>query len=161
MEGFSNDNYIINQEFFGAYRYRTMSSKYNGCGWIAAYNLRKALGQQVSFTDVLEEMDSMHKIKMRGPTLMRVMRKYMKKYIPNFKEAHGKSNSILAAKQSKAGIFRYYEEYIPHFVTFVKQDDGLYRFFNVNEGEMQDFCSSIDDFAKVHFNFGTYIALTV
>lgn len=158
MNGFSSDNFIIDQDCFSQYPYRGIKSSRNGCGWIAAYNLRLALGQNVNFDDVRHEMDFMHKRKMPGPTKMSVMRKYLKRYAPNFKETHGRKEVIEQAKRSRAGIFRYYEEKIPHFVTFIKQDDGFFRFFNVNDG-MEDFCSDIDDFASKHFVFGTYIIL--
>ena len=160
MNGFSNDNYIIDQDYFGEYLYRTIKSSRNGCGWIAMYNLKHYLFKENDFDSIRKEMDAMHKIKMPGPTKMSVMRKYFKKYIPNFKEFHGKSQVIEQAKKSEAGIFRYYEEKIPHFVTFVKQNDGLYRFFNVKDG-LEDFCTTIDDFASKHFTMGTFFVFVV
>lgn len=158
MNGFSEDNYIICQDCFEDYEYRTIQSSLNGCGWIAAYNIRLAMGQSVYFDDVRKEMDAMHRIRMPGPTVMRVMRKYLERYAPNFREYHGKKECIKAAKASKMGMFRYFEEGVPHFVSFVKQTDGAFRFFNVNDG-MEDFTASMDDFTAAHFKSGYYIAL--
>ena len=39
-EGFSPDGYICDQDCFSSVRYRTMRADINGCGWIAAYNIR-------------------------------------------------------------------------------------------------------------------------
>ena len=160
MEGFSEDKYIICQDYFKDYPYRTVQSSRNGCGWIAAYNLRLALGQDVYFDDVRAEMDEMHKFRVPGPTVMPVMRKYLKKYVINFRETSGKANVITAMKYARAGIIRYYEEGIPHFVTFVRQPGGKFRFFNVNDG-MEDFCATVPDFASAHFKRGSYSVFTV
>lgn len=160
MDGFSKDNYIVDQDYFGKYSYRTVKSSRNGCGWIAVYNLKHYLFGETDFDSIRNEMDAMHKIRMPGPTKMTVMRKYLKRYIPNFKEYHGRQKVIAIAKKSSAGIFRYYEEKIPHFVFFYKQNGAVYRFMNVNDG-LEDFCSTIDDFAKSHFVFGTYILLVI
>ena len=43
MNGFSDDGYIIDQDYFDEYEYRTMQASINGCGWIAAYNIRHFL----------------------------------------------------------------------------------------------------------------------
>lgn len=159
---FSDDGYIIDQDLFTDVLYRTTLSSYNGCGWIAAYNLRHALGHDVDWDDVRLEMDRMHKVRIPGPTLMRVMRKYLGRYVPDFTETAGKQEAVLLAAQSKAGIFRYREEAIPHFVTFVKVPDSeqTYRFFNVND-EIVDANIDMFLFAREHFISGSVIALTV
>ena len=38
-DGISPDGYIVDQDCFSSVRYRTMRADWNGCGWIAAYNL--------------------------------------------------------------------------------------------------------------------------
>ena len=88
--GFSEDGYIIDQNYMGRYRYRTMPSNHNGCGWIAVYNLRKFLGHDVSYEEVWKEMDEMHTVRVPGPTTMKVLREYLQKYIPEAKEAYGR-----------------------------------------------------------------------
>ena len=73
-EAFSSDGYITDQDCFSSVRYRTMPADNNGCGFIAAYNIRHALGHAVEWDDVLAELDAMHTLRIPGPTLMRVMR---------------------------------------------------------------------------------------
>ena len=160
-EKFSKDGYIIDQDLFDRnYPYRTMPSAWNGCGWIAAYNLRHALGDPVWFDDVRAEMDAMHRLRIPGPTLMRVMRAYLDKYLPGWKETNGREEAAEAAAKSTAGIFRYTEGGVPHFITFVRQDDGCFRFFNVND-DIIDEVMPMEKFTREHFLGGSVIALTV
>ena len=159
-EGFSSDGYIINQDCFSSVRYRTITSDMNGCGWIAAYDLRRALGHTVSWEEVLAELDSMHRLRIPGPTLMRFMREYLDRYVPGWVETAGREEAIAAALESRAGIFRYQEEHVPHFVCFIRQEDGNFRFFNVADG-LEDSIMPMERFAREHLTHGTVIALTV
>ena len=159
-QGFSQDGYIIDQDCFHALRYRTMPANINSCGPIAAYNLRRFLGQDPDFSQVLGELEGMHLWNVPGPTLMTVMRPYLQKYVPDYRETVGREEAAQAAKDSFAGIFRYQEGHEPHFISFVRQPDGRFRFFNVADG-LEDSVMSMEDFAKEHLLHGTVIALTV
>ena len=163
LQGMSPDGFATDQDMFTEFPYRTVTTDYNGCGWLAVYNVRHALDP--GFTDleaVRSEMDAMHTIRVPGPTLMRVMRAYFRKYFTNWKETTGRSAAIEAAKMSPVGIFRYHEAHIPHFITFIRQPDGQYRFLNVDDTPNGgDFIEPMDDFASKHFTFGNVIALTI
>ena len=159
-DGISSDGYIIDQDCFSSLRYRTMRADINGCGWIAAYNLRHALGQDVEWDEVRREMDAMHTLRVPGPTLMRVMREFLNRYVPGFRETAGKEEAAAAMRECDAGIIRYHEGHEPHFVSFIRQPDGQFRFFNVTDG-LEDTVMSSDDFASGHLLRGTVIALTV
>ena len=159
-EGFSPDGFITDQDCFSGVRYRTMSADNNGCGFIAAYNLRHALGHAVEWDDVRAELDAMHTLRIPGPTLMRVMREYLDRYVPGWVETDGRDEAIAAAESSRAGLFRYHEGHVPHFVSFVRQEDGRFRFFNVNDG-LEDFTATMEQFGREHFTRGAVIALTV
>ena len=102
----------------------------------------------------------MHTLRIPGPTLMRVMREYLGRYVPDYEETAGREEAVEAARKSKVGIFRYNEGREPHFVSFVRQPDGNFRFFNVTDG-MEDTVISMDAFAEEHLLRGTVIALTV
>ena len=159
-EGISSDGYIYDQDCFSSVRYRTMPADWNGCGWIAAYNLRHALGHTVFWDDVRKEMDDMHTLRIPGPTLMRVMRQYLERYVPGYRETAGRIDASSAAENSSAGIFRYTEGNVPHFICFVRQADNRFRFFNVND-DMDECILPMRQFAEEHFLRGTVIALTV
>lgn len=159
-EGISADGYITDQDCFSSVRYRTIPANINGCGWIAAYNLRHYLGHDVPWDDVLREMDRMHTLRAPGPTLMRVMREYLTKHVPGFRETVGRKEAVKAAAASRAGIFRYTEGREPHFIAYIRREDGLFRFFNVSD-DIEDGAMPMEQFGREHFLRGTVIALTV
>ena len=158
--GFSAEGYIIDQDCFFDFRYRTIPANLNGCGWIAAYNLRKFLGHEVSFDQVRQELDGLHFLRVPGPTLMCVMRKYLARYVPQCRETVGRDAALAAAQRSRAGIFRYREGHEPHFVSYIRQENGLFRFFNMAD-DFEDCAMTMEQFIAEHCAPGTVIALTV
>ena len=159
-EGFSADGYIIDQDCFHSLRYRTMPADINGCGWIAAYNLRRCLGQEADWREVLRELEGMHLWNVPGPTLMTVMRAYLTRYVPGIRETVGREEALAAAARSRAGIFRYRERREPHFVSFLRAENGEFRFFNVDDG-LEDCRMSMERFGREHLRGGTVIVFTV
>ena len=158
--GFSQDGYIIDQDCFSSFTYRTIPANYNGCGWIAAYNLLKFLGQGTSYDEVRRELDEMHFLRMPGPTLMCVMRKYLKKHVPEVRETVGREAALTAAKESRAGIFRYREGPEPHFVSYIRQGESGFRFFNMADG-LEDCVLPMEQFIEEHCAPGTVIVFTI
>ena len=150
--GFSADGYIIDQDCFHTLRYRTMPADINGCGWVAAYNLRHAMGHDPEFDSVRREMNAMFPLQIPGPTPMRKLRRYLSRYIP-FRVVRGKKKALAAARESRCGILRYWEGKTPHFITFIRQPDGRYRFLNVCDGR-EDFLAPMDAFFEKHCHKG-------
>ena len=160
QSGFSADGYIIDQNCFHDYPYRTIRSDCNGCGWIAAYNLRHALGQDAAFDDVRSEMDGMFLLRIPGPTTMRVMRAYLRRYVtPECTVRRGRA-AVRAAAVSRAGILRYWEEQVPHFVAYVRREDGQFRFFNAADG-LEDYFCPMETFIATRCAHGPLCAITV
>ena len=159
MKGFSADGYIVDQNSFSDYRYREMSSDVNGCGWIAAYNFLRAAGRDEAFEAVLRDMDAMIRLRIPGPTPMRVMRRYLTAR-SDARFAAGKARSLTAAERSRAGVLRYWEGKVPHFITFIRQPDGRYRFLNVSDGH-EDFLMPMQEFFKTHCLHGFIRVLTI
>jgi len=159
MDGFSDDGFIIDQDRFAALPYRRMSSDINGCGWIAAYNLRHALGHGTGHEEVCREMDGMIRLRIPGPTPMHVMRRYLARYTDAALTA-GRERALAAVKSSRAGVLRYWEGREPHFIAFVRRPDGLYRFLNVADGQ-EDISLPADAFFAVHCRRGWIRVLTV
>lgn len=137
--GFTDDGYIIDQKRFAGYRYRTMRSDINGCGWIAAYNLLHALGSDIGFDRVRQEMDAMIRLRVPGPTPIRVLRRYLGKST-DVEVVPGRKRAVQAAEACRAGILRYWEGREPHFVAFLNRGDGTFRFLNVTPGRKQIIC---------------------
>ena len=145
--GFSQDGYIIDQDHFAAYRYRGMTSNINGCGWVAAYDLLRAQGVPIDFATVHRQMNAML-LQIPGPTPVSKLREYLARH-GRYRLYVGKKASLRAALKARAGILRYWEENVPHFITFVRVEGGLYRFFNVNDG-LEDFTCSMEEFFAGH-----------
>ena len=152
-EGYTTDGYIRDQDCFSAYTYRRMAASENSCGCIVAFNVRLAQGQSPSFSEVAREMDTMHRLPGPGPTHMYVMRRYLTRYLPGWRETHGRRACLAAAKGSGMGIFRYWESHVPHFVSYIRTPEGAFRFFNVCDGA-EDRVFSMEEFISGHCAFG-------
>ena len=147
-EAWTEDGYLMDQDGLGGYTYRTIPACNNGCGPLAAFDLRRHEGQDPLFSEVLREMDRMHLLCVPGPTFTYVMRGYLHRYLPGFREICGREEAIRAAEQSRMGVFRYLEERVPHFVAYYRTTDG-FRFFNVSDGE-EDVVLTMPEFARKH-----------
>ena len=158
--GFSADGYIVDQDCFSAYPYRTVTSDWNGCGWMAAYDLRHALGQTADFDTVRREMDGMFLLRVPGPTTMRVMLRYLRRCVPDLTVVLGRAAALSAAPRARAGILRYTESGVPHFVAFVRLADGRCRFFNVADG-LEDYVCGMEQFLLTRCARGTVKAMLV
>ena len=155
--GFSPDGFITDQDCFENFTYRTIPASDNGCGWIAAFNMRHALGDPVPFEEVLREMDGMHTLHVPGPTTMNVMRAYLRKYLPAMRETSGRAAALEAAKRARMGILRYSEAGIPHFISFLRTEKG-FRFFNVNDG-LEDYVCAMEMFFASHVGVSQYVSV--
>ena len=153
-EAWTDDGYLKDQDVLTEFSYRTVSADNNCCGPVAVFNLLRQEGRDVRFTEVLSEMDALHTRRIPGPTLMQVMRKYLRARLPGWREIHGRAQAIGAAEGCRMGILRYYEGIIPHFIAFFRVDGGAFRFLNVSE-EVEDECMSFAEFADGHLRGGT------
>ncbi len=79
-KGFTTDGYILDQDCFEDYIYRGISSAINGCGWIAAYDFLRGLGKTVDFWQVHREMNAFFPQQIPGPTPVRVLRQYLRRW---------------------------------------------------------------------------------
>ena len=148
------DGYVRNQDALSAYVYRTIPASVNACGPVAAYNLRRYAGQDAALPDVLAEMDGMHLLRVPGPTFMHVMRRYLRKYLPGWRETRGRAAALAAAERSRMGVFRYHERRVPHFAAYVRARGGAFRFFNVSD-DAEDATLTMAEFARGHLLGGS------
>lgn len=148
-KGFTTDGYILDQDCFEDYIYRGISSAINGCGWIAAYDFLRGLGKTVDFRQVHREMNAFFPRQIPGPTPVRVLRQYLRRW-GRYPFRWGRRNSLKAAEKSRAGILRYWEGKEPHFVAYIRAAEGdQFRFFNVCDGQEEIFLS-MEEFFRTH-----------
>lgn len=147
-DGFSPDGYIIDQDCFGEYPYRGITSDINGCGWIAAYNFLYAQGKTGDHRAVNREMNAMFPRQVPGPTPVRILRRYLRRHTAYCFTA-GRKRSLAAARKSDSGILRYWEGKVPHFISFIRVGEDAFRFFNVADGQ-EDICLSMEEFFRSH-----------
>lgn len=152
--GWTSDGYIKNQDCFSAHTYRTIPASENCCGPVAVFNLRRHEGHDVRFPDVLAEMDGLHLLHVPGPTLMYVMRGYLRRHLPGWREVHGRSGALAAAERSRMGVIRYHEQHVPHFVGYYRVDGASFRFLNVCDGQ-EDVVMPMADFGAGHLRGGS------
>lgn len=148
-EGYTADGYIKNQDCFSACSYRTIPASNNGCGVIAVYNLRRRAGQDAEIGQMFGELEKLHVLNIPGPTYLYAMRRYLRKYLPGFTEMTGREESLAAAQSSEMGLFRYNEQRVAHFVSYVRASDGKFRFFNVCDGQ-EDAVMPMERFVREH-----------
>ena len=158
-EGFSPDGYIRDQDCFSSVRYRTMPASINGCGWIATYNLFRYLGRGENWDQVRRELDALHSVRLPGPTVLGVMRGYLAARVPGLEEHHGREECLLAARESRAGIFRYRVGHEPHFVCFLRRGEA-FRFLNVADG-LEDAVMTMEQFGIAHLQGGQTVLFSV
>ena len=74
-------------------------------------------------------------------------------------EHTGREAARAAALNCRAGILRYTEADVPHFISFLRQGEA-YRFFNVNDG-LEDYAVSMEMFFETHVLPGHYVSVFV
>ena len=153
-EAWTADGYIQDQDLLTGYVYRTIPAKNNCCGPVAVYNLCRHAGQQLQFGELLREMDEMHRLRVPGPTLMYVMRRCLTKYLPGWKEVHGREQAAEQACRSSMGIIRYSEGKIPHFVGYYREQGELFRFYNVSD-DQENVLLPMEEFTRNHLLGGS------
>lgn len=147
-KGFTPDGYISDQNCFEDYIYRGISSSINGCGWIAVYDFLWGLEKPVDHRQVHREMNAFFPRQIPGPTPVRVLRRYLRRW-GKFPFHWGRRRMLAAAVQSRAGILRYWEGNEPHFVPYVREREGNFRFFNVCDGQ-EEIVLSMEAFFAFH-----------
>lgn len=145
-QAFSTDGYIIDQRFTTDYPYGRYDSSYNGCGWIAAFNLLKSLGQHVTAREINQEMASILPHHGMLGTTRKMLMEYLTAHSVPFTLVQGRNKIIKETRRSRAGILRYIDnERTPHLVAFLRADEDQFRFFNSIEGASTD-CTTFEDF---------------
>lgn len=128
----SPDGYIINQSYLSDIRYGCRYSDYNGCGWIAAYNLLKCCGRRVEPSELIANAEKCLYLRgIFGTDPFRLRRMLNKKYSLGLK-----LRLTRGADLGNCGILFYFHRHGAHFVAYTQEPPdcgaGVYRFFNAS-----------------------------
>lgn len=134
-EAFSADGYIIDQSKTDDVPYGVFPSSYNGCGWIAVFNLYKATGNPQPPLSVRDALIAGSPFSGRLGTGPRRLARFLRDSGFSITTALRRKKVIQLAPQSAAGILFYIPKDGPHYTCYVRQPNGLLRFLNAIEGE--------------------------
>ncbi len=140
---YSGDGYIVDQARLTNIRYGVFTSDINGCGWIAAFNFLKRMGQDVQEQALADELIRFSLFRgLIGTDLLRLKRTLKRHgYRTSLKFRWNKKARL--PEGTSAGLFYYWHKDGPHFVTFYADESILpsgdgepkYRFFNAIAGK--------------------------
>ena len=90
----SDDNYIINQEYTYNIKYGNNTSDYNGCGWIACYNICNYLHKEFKVDYIIKYLEKYLWFNGSWGTNLTGIYKFLKYLKLPFKQVIGKNNII-------------------------------------------------------------------
>lgn len=140
----SNDGLIINQSQLKTIPYGKYTSDYNGCGWIATYNVMKLLGEKVEVEEVLQYLNKYTILDGRFGTNPFGIKKYFQEQNYDFRYAF--LSRRLQAKKNAIGIILYTDFKNIHYVAF-RREDRKFHFYNDIYGKEDDI-RTLDEFLE-------------
>lgn len=149
---FSQDGYIVCQSRTAGIPYGRFDSPYNGCGWIAAYNLLRALEGESDWAAVHSAFAARLPLAGMMGTPVTTLRRCLALHGAATRVVWGKRAAARAMESAAGGILRYLEGREPHYVAFAAAGEGKHRFFNVNE-ECPELTASAQEFLRAHVRF--------
>ena len=134
----SEDGYIINQGMLREIPFGNYPSSKNGCGWIAVYNLMKALGNEKPYEEIMEALTPYTLFKGLLGTRMPGIKKYIRSQGYAMDTSFFKSSFEPLALGSQAGIIYYGTGKTYHFTAYQPTEEKTFRFFNSVYGRQND-----------------------
>ena len=160
-EALSSDGFIIDQRKTDNIPFGAVNSDRNGCGWIACYNLLKALGRDPDPEAIVRRLE--RTLQFRGYlglhlfSLVWELRR--NQHIPldyAIRFFHAQQNS----EHASAGIVLYFTGKRNHFVAFRWEGNGRLRFFGATPGRSGEIIS-MADFYRLHVKGPMALTITV
>ena len=160
-EALSSDGFIVDQRKTDNIPFGAVSSDRNGCGWIACYNLLKALGRDPDPEAIVRRLEKT--LQFRGYlglhlfSLVRELRRNQQ--IPlefALRSFHAQQTSECAS----AGIIMYFTGRRNHFAAFRREENGRLRFFGATPGRSEEIIS-MADFYRIHVKGPLALTITV
>lgn len=134
----SDDGYIINQAMLRGIPFGKYPSSKNGCGWVAIYNLMKALGNEKPYEEIIQALAPYALFRGLLGTRMPGLKKYIRSQGYAMDTSFSKTSFDRLASRSQAGIIYYGSGKTYHFTAYRREENGTYRFFNSLYGVKED-----------------------
>ena len=152
---YSADGYCVRQKAAANLPYGRCRSSYNGCGWMAAYNLLRAEGHPHTPEQVRAELARTlwfgGRMGTRTDRLCLYLRRQGVRLTPTLRPSR--------AAARPGGIAFYFTGRGGHFVTYLPAGHpGRFRFLNTGAGA-PDFVSTLPEFRRRHFKLGLGVFL--
>lgn len=129
-ECLSKDGYIINQTKMASVVRGDFKTDYNGCGWIAVYNLLKLLGKPVHYKKVIDTIGSDLPLDgLFGTGVPRIMKAL---------EALGVRACKHLNKPGTVGIIMYCHKKGCHYIAYQRLENGRLHLYNDVQGKEDD-----------------------
>lgn len=160
QEAFSEDGYIADQDLCGGVRYGAWRSDRNGCGWIATYNLLRALDREKPVEEIVRALLRRSLFKGFLGTRTIAIYWYLKSLGIKPDVAMGRKKVTAQCKTRQRGILFYRHKDGWHFVCFLPEADGRFRFINAWTGR-QDPIRHMDAFFSTCAKSKLVIALAL
>lgn len=131
---FDPEGYIINQGMMEALPFGLFNTKDKGCGWIAAYNLLKINGQEVTMEEVAKALDKHAPLGHLFGEWVYSLYFYLKQKLPVRMMHFSKALCVQAMKRSTSGIFLYVHKRGSHYVAYRRVGENRFHFYNAVYG---------------------------
>ena len=152
---FSQDGYIIRQDALKDVPFGGVSSRENGCGWIAAYNFLRAELRPVDWDTVRKDLS--RSLLFHGKLGLNAFVLYG--YLTSKGCTLHSACTLSAAKELTAncrtGLLMYETGKSRHFVAFHREADGKLRFWNAR-ADAPDCLITIEEFCSRFVRFPVF-----
>ena len=159
-EALSSDGFIIDQRKTDNIPFGAVTSDRNGCGWIACYNLLRALGRDPDPEAIVKRLEKTLLLRgYLGLHLFALVRELRRQHLPlefTLRPFHAQEISESAA----AGIIMYFAGRRNHFAAFRREETSKLRFFGATPG-LPGETASMAEFYWNHVNFPLALTITV
>ena len=156
----SADGYIIDQRRTDNILFGQVPSSKNGCGWIAVYNLLRALGQDPDPDAIVSQLQ---KTLLFGGTLglnFFVLAHYLRRLGLNMEVAVRSFHARELSEHCTAGIVLYRAGRTNHFAAFRREENGKLRFFGAIPGD-ENYRATMAEFYYDKVKFPLALTITV
>ena len=135
MNYLTDDGYIADQLKTAEMPYGRYRSDWNGCGWIAGYNILKYLNKAPDPEKVCADMSGKVPYGGKRGTPLRQVRSYLKANGVETRLTYWRAPSIEACRNCRCAIIRFFDEDYPHYVAILHHSGDIYRFLNDDGGD--------------------------